>query len=63
MTSILSAGSPTSSTLKRRTASLMAMIRRARRASTRSAKRQGPVRNGSGLCFVETTGVRVETAP
>ena len=63
MTSILSSGSPTSSTLKRRTASLMAMIRVARQASPRSAKRHGPVRNGSGLCFVETIGVRVETAP
>ena len=39
-------------------ASLMAMIRRAWRASVRSAWRHGPVRNGSGLCFVETIGVR-----
>ena len=48
---------------KRRTASLIAITRAARHVSARSAKRNGPARNGSGLCFVETSRMPGASAP
>jgi hypothetical protein len=54
----LAAGSPTRSTQKRRSDSLIAITRDARRASPCSTYRNGPSRKRSSLCFVETTAAR-----
>ena len=54
MVSTFDGATPTRSIVNSRNASVIAITRSASRESPRSTWRNGPVRNGSSLCFVET---------